>query len=578
MEDLSKHVEENKRKSGFYYDKGKAGVSFPYPNLRGGFGQADFNIDFNLTGERAKGDIRTIAQGITLGKSDEAEALVRSAFDPTWTKSYDEIVNQIRTDIDEYKTKYPKSALTNEIIGSMITAKYGVGKNIVNTMFKMGGLGFLYSAGKADPAKDNPDISFREAAIERAKEGGAGGVISAVLGGVFKGIFSPRELANQLLKKGINPTPLQMIGIQTKGMEEAIAKIPVIGAGPKNAIKNAYQSFNSGIGKEINGYIKRIINKPLKNIITKKDKGNQVFVKVSNNIDNAYTEVLKPLVIRNQKSFIQGIGKILDANAGFLGDNPQIQRKIIKDILTQLNSRFKNGVLSKDALKRAHSSIRAIGRKAEKSSIIPPEIASFYKQLDDYITANIKKFNKPEDVMKYRLLDKIYPNFLAYKDATIKALPYTDDLGIRVTEKGKSIAVPTIGTVTPRDLITSGIKIASDSGRTTSVAKGQFPFSRTSATGEEVIGSGRSAQDLLPYYVVGGPAMAGGLYREYSQPGMQTGTIAAGLGAASYMTPYGRNLLSQSLKRRIPEKLSPYLGEKLESSRLGTALKNFIGM
>ena len=575
MEDLSKYVDENKKESGFYYDKGKAGVSFPYPNLGGGFGQADFNIDLNLTGERAKGDLRTSAQGITLGKSDEAEALIRSAFGG---RPYNEIQNQIRTDIDKFTTQYPKAALTNEIVGSMLTAKYGLGKNVVNTMLKMGGLGALYSAGKADPSKNNPDISFKEATIERVKEGATGGAISAVLGGVFKGIFSPRELANELIKKGINPSPLQMIGVQTKGMEEAIAKIPVIGSGAKNAIKDAYQSFNSGVGNEINGYIKRIINKPLKNIITKKDKGNQVFKKVSNNIDNAYTEVLKPLVIRNQKSFIQGIGKILDDNAGFLGDNPQIQRKIIKDILTQLNSRFKNGVLSKDALKRAHSSIRTIGRKAEKSSIIPPEIASFYKQLDNYITANIKKFNKPEDVMKYRLLDKIYPNFLTYKNATIKALPYSDDLGIRVTEKGKSIAIPTIGTVTPTDLLTSGIKIASNSGRTTSVAKGQFPFSRTSATGEEVIGSGRSATDLLPYYVVGGPAMAGGLYNEYNQPGTQSGTIAAGLGAASYMTPWGRAMLSQSLRKRIPEKLSPYLGEKLESSRLGAALKNFVGM
>ena len=177
----------------------------------------------------------------------------------------------------------------------MLTAKYGLGKNVVNTMLKMGGLGALYSAGKADPSKNNPDISFKEATIERVKEGATGGAISAVLGGVFKGIFSPRELANELIKKGINPSPLQMIGVQTKGMEEAIAKIPVIGSGAKNAIKNAYQSFNSGVGNEINGYIKRIINKPLKNIITKKDKGNQVFVKVSNNIDNAYTEVLKPV-------------------------------------------------------------------------------------------------------------------------------------------------------------------------------------------------------------------------------------------------------------------------------------------
>ncbi len=466
----------------------------------------------------------------------------------------------------------------------MVTEKYGEGKNIVNTMLKMGGIGGVYSAGKADPSKPiveegvTQDISFGDAVKERAKEGAFGAGVSAVIGGVFKGAFSARELAKELLKKGINPSPLQMIGIQTKGMEEAIAKIPVIGAGFKNAIKDSYQSFNNGVGKELNSYIERIIQKPLKNKITNNDKGNAVFEKVSNNVDNAYTEVLNPLVIRNQKSFIQGIGKILDDNAGFLADNKPMQRKLVNDILRQINSRFKNGVLSQDNLKKAHSAIRAIGRKAEKSSVIPPEVANFYKQLDDYMLANIKKFNKPEDVMKYRLLDKIYPSFLAYKNATIKALPHADDLGITIKEKGKSIAVPTIGTVTPQDLTKEGIKIATDSGRTTSVAKGNFPFSRTSTTGQEVIGSGRTAEELLPYYVVGGPAMGGALYQEYSNQGLQPSTIGLGGAMTLYNIPAGRKILSSALKRSMGERLSPYLGEQLESSRLGSVLKNFIGM
>jgi hypothetical protein len=581
MEDLTKYAK-GSGDSGFYAEDGKAGVRFPYPTLGGGFGQADFNIDFSA--ERGVGDLRTAGQGIGLGWTDEAEAAVRSALDPTWTKSYDEIVNQIRADIDEYKTKYPKSAITNEILGSMITAKYGVGKNIVNTMLKMGGIGGVYSAGKADPSEPiveegvTQDISFGDAVKERTKEGVFGAGVSAVLGGIFKGAFSARELAKELLKKGINPSPLQMIGIQTKGMEEALAKIPVVGAGFKNAIKDAYQSFNSGVGKELNSYIERIIQKPLKNKITNNDKGNAVFEKVSNNVDNAYTEVLKPLVIRNQKSFIQGIGKILDDNAGFLADNKPMQRKLVNDILRQINSRFKNGVLSQDNLKKAHSAIRAIGRKAEKSSVIPPEVANFYKQLDDYMLAAIKKFNKPEDVMKYRLLDKIYPSFLAYKNATLKALPHADDLGIRITEKGKSIAVPTIGTVTPQDLTKAGIKIATDAGRTTSAAKGNFPFSRTSTTGQEVIGSGRTAKELLPYYVVGaGPALAG-TYSEFSTPGIQPSTIGLGGAMALYNTPWGRRMLGSALKRSMGERLSPYLGEKIESSRLGTGLKNWLGM
>ena len=87
----------------------------------------------------------------------------------------------------------------------MITAKYGVGKNIVNTMLKMGGLGGVYSAGKADPSEPiveegvTQDISFGDAVKERGKEGVFGAGVSAVIGGVFKGAFSARELAKHRL-------------------------------------------------------------------------------------------------------------------------------------------------------------------------------------------------------------------------------------------------------------------------------------------------------------------------------------------------------------------------------------------
>ena len=45
-----------------------------------------------------------------------------------------------------------------------------------------------------------------------------------------------------------------------------------------------------------------------------------------------------------------------------------------------------------------------------------------------------------------------------------------------------------------------------------------------------------------------------------------------------YNIPAGRQILSSALKRSMGERLSPYLGEQLESSRLGSTLKNFIGM
>ena len=198
--------------AGFYAEDGKLGVNIPIPGMLGGSGNVDFNIDFSK--DRAKGDIRTLAgQGIGFGFGDEIEANIRSVFS---NRPKAEILGQIREDINKFEQSNPKAALTNEIIGSFLTTKYGLGKNVINTMLKMGGLGAVYGAGKSDPAENNPDISTKEAIVERGADAAVTGGISSVIGGGFKALLGPSEVALDLIKRGINPSPFQMINENLK--------------------------------------------------------------------------------------------------------------------------------------------------------------------------------------------------------------------------------------------------------------------------------------------------------------------------------------------------------------------------
>lgn len=62
---------------------------------------------------------RAVAQGLTFGFADEAEAKLRSLYDP---REYEEILNEIRGSLDKYSEAYPKSSLGYELSGAALPA------------------------------------------------------------------------------------------------------------------------------------------------------------------------------------------------------------------------------------------------------------------------------------------------------------------------------------------------------------------------------------------------------------------------------------------------------------------------
>ena len=69
---------------------------------------------------------RSVAQGVLFGYGDEAEALVRSAFDKS--KTYDEFLEESRKGLQQIREKAPAVAYGTEIAGGITTGLAGLGR------------------------------------------------------------------------------------------------------------------------------------------------------------------------------------------------------------------------------------------------------------------------------------------------------------------------------------------------------------------------------------------------------------------------------------------------------------------
>lgn len=71
-----------------------------------------------MSPESMKASVRNVLQGVTFNTFDEIEAAVRTAFGD---RSYDENINLIRDELKQYAQENPSSAVTQEIVGALMS-------------------------------------------------------------------------------------------------------------------------------------------------------------------------------------------------------------------------------------------------------------------------------------------------------------------------------------------------------------------------------------------------------------------------------------------------------------------------
>ena len=343
-----------------------------------------------------------LGQGTALGFGDEIEAYVRSKINDS--KSYDELLTEIRADIDKFKDENPALAYGSEIAGSLIP---GIGlaasatrlgaKGLTKIGAGVGGTeGAIYGAGVADEG-------------ERLSGAAIGGTDGA-LGGAAMSKIAPRisEGAKKLIKRGVDLTPGQAtsgtaIGNVIKNVEEATSSVPLFGT--QTALDSSRITFTKAVADEI----LEKINKKLPKDIDIDDVGDFLQKEVKKNID----ESVKPLKIVNTKQ----LSKEFEDNIKF-ANLPEAEEKQILNVINKVITNRKVGteITGKD-LQLVDEFFRNKIFNYSKGSGKDVDIADAYSSMYKLFENNLAKNNSDELIKAYRSSKNAYGDLLTYSKA-----------------------------------------------------------------------------------------------------------------------------------------------------------------
>ena len=398
------------------------------------------------TGEFARDIGRSLAQGVSFGFGDEAEAFGRALYSKfidgdDFTTAYNKTVKEIRDDIKDFRDDEPVLAYGTEILGA-IPSSIGFGTKLA----QLGATGLknaitqgaVYGAGASE---GNP--------VERVPDAIIGGALSGV---VSKALPPITDTAKRLIKKGVPTTIGQSVGGGLRKMEQAVKSIPFLGDPIVGAEIRATQGFNKSAFTEVLKPLEKYgvnLKKEFKGLTT----GNQLYAKADQLISNSYDKLVPKLKFPNRNDLQPIYDDIILNQAELLPKD--ISNKFLKDMDDILYASFTDkGTLTGQSFKKVQSEFRRIIRDySSDPSKITRDYGKSYSAVLDALNKTLLKRNPK------------YAQELKDLDFSFKTLNFT--LG-KAVEKGLNRE----GTFTPSNLM-SAIKTADDSFRKKDVRKGE---------------------------------------------------------------------------------------------------------
>ena len=143
-----------------------------------------------------------LGQGFGLGFGDEAEAYVRSILS---NKEYDEVIKEVRSEIEEFREEQPVAAYGSELAGGLLTGVAGLGRTaLAQAVKKAPKTTAAIQSGLYGVGTGEGDIRTQEGLMQR----GVGGAVSGTLGLAGSSIGQavlPKVTpeARKLLKEGV---------------------------------------------------------------------------------------------------------------------------------------------------------------------------------------------------------------------------------------------------------------------------------------------------------------------------------------------------------------------------------------
>ncbi len=484
----------------------------------------------------------TLGQGLAFGFGDEAEAFVKSLVSD---REYDDIVQEVRADINRFREEQPVAAYGAEIGGAILPAILSGG----TTLAARGGLAGAQTAAKAikpvtSAIRANPVKSATAQGalygagtsegnvVERLPGAATGAVLSGTVGGIANKVLPKvTPQARTLLDQDVPLTPGQAMGGEGGGIigsglklaEESLTSFPATGANA--ALRRGQESFNKLSFKKAVDGIKGIdvdFNLPV----------NSLYKNVQSQISKKYDEVVPNLKIPNIQSVRKNILNELNSS----GLDFKQRSKIVNRYLKPLENR--NQLKGKEVQKLLQKIKRDIrtGQKSDKVEVIDEsEVLKIVQNIFKSNTSGIKQLNQ---------IDNAYNKLQIVGEATIKS---ADDL------------------FTPAQL-RAAIKGSDQSRNKIQFKRGDAKLQDLAETGQDTIArilgdSGTATRGLTGLALLGGTPTVGGA------PGA--------LGLATYLGLLQNPATNVALRKGIDltsqgiEKTVPYLSGQASDPIMG---------
>lgn len=395
-----------------------------------------------------------IGQGLLFGFGDELEAGVRAAFDKS--KTYDDFVNDIRTNLDQFRKDSPGLSYGSEIVGSIPTALTGAGllaKAGIKGAGKVAAIeGGVYGAGTGEGVKER----IIQAPLGAAISGPAAIVGSKVLPKIT-------EKAKKLQDQGVRLTLGQQIGGEggtllgnlLENVEKMATSIPAVGQSVAKRRVESIMDFNIVALKEA--------VEPIGLKIPKNLSPREAFEFVDDAVSKSYDDVLGKLSINNTKNLEEKILRSL-VNSDL---DETTQNVLLNQMEKKIFSKTKDGKLDGKTIKNLETELGRLERSYLPKGGFEGEVGIEYGNIKKVLLNELADQNN--GAVELQKINKAYGNLIPIKEAV-------------------SSAIAKEGVFTPAQLL-RGIRKTDKSKYKRKSSRGQKPLQSTTDLANEVIGN-----------------------------------------------------------------------------------------
>lgn len=374
-----------------------------------------------------KGIARAVAQGITFGTSDEIQAFAENLFTG---KSYDEAVKEQRQKIEQFRSERPELAYPAEIASSMAMPLgiAGTAGRLAGKALPKVGEAVSQAAQKILPQTTlgrNVALGAGTGAAYGAGASEEGQRLSGALAGGAIGAgmpyLAPRvgEAASKLIPKGVKTTIGQTfeggVGQLVGGVEDVLARMPVVGVAPTSMRQRALRSFDVAAVNEVLEPVAKLGVKPLKTNMEPREAVSQAY-KI---LGDKYTEILSGVKMPSTASIKNAVSETIDTSGAKLTDDA---RKALRGEVDEVFNKYSaNGEIDGEAFKQIQMELRVISQNYSVSPLPSDRnIGKVVSDVSDTFFSELSKIN-PKSADTIKSLDSAYARFKPIQYITAKS-------------------------------------------------------------------------------------------------------------------------------------------------------------